>query len=286
MSRPSQLTRTPPQDELISNVLHDLTVAGAIDLPAVAVTAHPDDETLGMGGRLGRFKCLTLWQLTDGAPLWESDAKQLGFSTRTAYAAAREIEAQRAIAALGLDCRRIRFGAPDQASVFFAPELLVLLERELCRAALVFTHPYEGGHPDHDLAALVVQCACDRISSMGGTAPARLEFASYHHRAGRLMAGQFWPDPDCPQAIVAVEGEAAAQKRRALAEYRTQSSVIRWFFTAEERYRAAPRYDFSQPPPPRVAQYDLFGWRITSARWRDTVAPLLCSARETLRCES
>lgn len=282
----SHMTRMLHPHELIPIVLEDLRLARPIDLPAVVVTAHPDDEILGMGGRLRKFKSLTLMQLTDGAPLWEADAKRLGFANRTAYAAAREDEARKAVAALGLDCRRIRFGAPDQGSMFFAPELLRLLQRELCGAALVFTHPYEGGHPDHDLAALVVQYACDQIRWTGVTPPARLEFASYHHRDDRLVAGQFWPDPGCTEAIVALKREAQARKRRALAEYRTQSEVIAWFPTAEERYRAAPCYDFSKPPPPKIAQYDLFGRHITSLRWRHTVASLLSSAGETPSCGS
>jgi N-acetylglucosamine malate deacetylase 2 len=256
-------------EDLAAGLLEDLALGRLVHLPVLIVTAHPDDETLAMGGRLASFARLKLLQLTDGAPICESKTRR-AVANHRAYAAERERETQRALKALSVQCRRIRVGVPDQASVFFIDELLRTLERELRDVALVFTHPYEGGHPDHDTAALVVQVACDRIASMGGRPPARVEFASYHHRAGKLVAGQFWPDNTGREVIVALDRRMSALKRDALSKFRTQASVIEWFRPEEERYRRAPRYDFGRPPPPGVAQYDLFGWSITSARWRET----------------
>jgi N-acetylglucosamine malate deacetylase 2 len=276
IGRPELITE---ERDRARDALTSLTLARPIDEPAVVVTAHPHDETLAMGGRLEIFKRLTLVQLTDGAPMSGADARRAGFVHRMAYAAARENEVLRALAALDLNCRRIPAGVPDQESVFFVPSLLRILERELQGAALVFTHPYEGGHPDHDTAAFVTQLACDLIRANGGTPPARLEFASYHHSSGALVTGRFWPDQTCPEIAVPLESEAEKTKRRALAEYRTQASVLAWFQPWEERYRAAPRYDFARPPPPGIAQYDLFGWSMTAARWRDIAARYSVEAR-------
>jgi N-acetylglucosamine malate deacetylase 2 len=271
---------TAKERERAGGVLTKLMLARPIDEPAVVVTAHPDDETLAMGGRLKTFKRLTLIQLTDGAPpTCEGDAKRAGFAHRMGYAAERESEALQALAALDLNCRRVLAGLPDQDSIFFVPNLLRILERELQGAALVFTHPYEGGHPDHDTAAFASQLACDLIRAKGGTPPARLEFASYHHSSGALVTGRFWPDQTCPEIAVPLENEAEKTKRRALAEYRTQASVIAWFQPREEHYRAAPRYDFARPPPPGFAQYDLFGWSMTAARWRSVAARYSIEAR-------
>src|SRR4051794_3305478 len=270
---------TAEDSERAGGVLTNLMLSRRIDEPAVVITAHPDDETLAMGGRLKTFKSLTLIQLTDGAPTCDADARRAGFVRRIAYAEERESEAQRALAALDLNCRRILAGVPDQQSVFFVPSLLHILEDELRNAALVFTHPYEGGHPDHDTAAFVSQLACDLIRAKGRTPPARLEFASYHHSSGALVTGRFWPDPICPEIAVSLESEAEKTKRRALAEYRTQAPVIAWFQHVQERYRIAPRYDFAQPPPPGIAQYDLFGWSMTAARWRDVAARYIVEAR-------
>jgi LmbE family N-acetylglucosaminyl deacetylase len=262
-----------------SEALTNLLLARPIEDAAVVITAHPDDETLAMGGRLTGLKRLTLVQLTDGAPKSNVDARRAGFTQREDYAAEREKETRNALAALGLNCRRIRAGVPDQESVLFIPHLSRLLECTLQDAAFVFTHPYEGGHPDHDTAALVVQLTCDLIRKKGGTPPARLEFASYHHRSGELVTGRFWPDQTCLEIAVPLGEQAAKTKCRALAEYRTQEPIIQWFQPRQEHYRAAPRYDFARPPPPGLAQYDLFNWPMTASRWRDIAAQFSAEAR-------
>jgi N-acetylglucosamine malate deacetylase 2 len=271
----------PTQDEVAGQVLHRLAKGTPIGLPAVVVAAHPDDETLGMGGRLPVLKHLTIVQLTDGAPRESCDADRLGFPTRLGYSSERAREFSRALEVLAVRCRRICHNAPDQESVFRLSELVRSVERDLRGARLVFTHPYEGGHPDHDTAALVVQMACARMSSRGEHPPARFEFASYHHQNSRMVTGEFWPDQNCPETSVELDHRAHAVKCRALAEYRTQSRVIEWFCTEIERYRAAPYYDFSQPPPPGLAQYDFFGWPITAARWLEVGASALPLLQET-----
>lgn len=271
----------PSSDALLATqVLQDLAVGRSIGLPTVVVVAHPDDETLGMAARLAAFKHLTIVQLTDGSPRDCRDANGHGFADWQTYAAEREREASRALAKLGLACRRIRCGIPDQESIFRLPALLAPVQDHLRGAGLVFTHPYEGGHPDHDTAALSVQLACDRIGLSGGSPPIRIEFTSYHHRDGRLVTGHFWPDPHCPEVRVRLDPEAAELKRSALAEYRTQADVIDWFCPDIERYRAAPRYDFAQPPPPGIAQYDFFGWSITAPRWLEGARATLVSLQE------
>jgi len=65
---------------------------------------------------------------------------------------------QTALALAGITSQRIvSLGAADQDSIYEVP---ILAEKLLAilrwfRPALVITHPYEGGHPDHDAAALV-----------------------------------------------------------------------------------------------------------------------------------
>jgi LmbE family N-acetylglucosaminyl deacetylase len=263
------------RNELISRIRDDLVLANPVDIPTVVVIAHPDDEVLAMGGRLGKFTRLTLLQLTDGAPRDAHDAIQLGFPGCDEYLAEREREARRALSALGLHCRRICLNTPDQDSIFWLRQLASEVQYELRAAGLVFTHPYEAGHPDHDTAALIVQSACARIAASGRTAPARIEFSSYHNRDGQLVTGRFWPDLSCPETMVTLDDDAHTRKCRALAQYRTQAHVISTFCTRIESYRAAPLYDFSRAAPPGIAQYDLFGWSMTAARWRETAASLL-----------
>ena len=228
------------------------------------VIAHPDDETLAMGGRLPLFKNLRLIQLTDGAPRQPSETR------RAAYAAEREAEMRLALDRLGIALsQRLQCGISDQQTMFHLGMLAKTLQSDLRGMEFVFTHPYEGGHPDHDAAAFAVQTACDLMSCAGHTAPLRLEFASYHCRDGQRIAGAFWPDPSCPEVIASLDREARARKREAVACYRSQSAVVAWFDPDVERYRLAPRYDFLRPPPPGSALYDSFGWSAASTAWRE-----------------
>jgi len=198
------------------------------------------------------------------------DARRAGFATRSAYARARELELDRALqAAAVLPARRRALGITDQEAVEHLPELLTLLEEELRSVAAVVTHPYEGGHPDHDACAFIVQCACERLRREGRAAPVRLEFASYHARDGGVVKGVFWPAAGCPERAIALSDHQLARKQAALAEFATQKDLIADFPLQPERLRPAPQYDFTQPPPPGEVLYDRFGWRITGQLWRE-----------------
>ena len=93
--------------------LHD----GRLDARAVVVVAHPDDETVSLGGLLNRMTDLTLVHVTDGAPEDMSDARRLGFQDRVGYRQARASELTEALRRLNLSPRRRSFGLADQAAV-------------------------------------------------------------------------------------------------------------------------------------------------------------------------
>jgi LmbE family N-acetylglucosaminyl deacetylase len=61
---------------------------------------------------------------------------------------------------------------------------------EQIRPAAIFTHAYEGGHPDHDAAAFAVHCAVGLVSRRGTPAPVVNEFTSYHN--GSPFALRSW----------------------------------------------------------------------------------------------
>lgn len=243
---------------------------GRVRAAAAVVVAHPDDETLWLSAALGAFSDLTLAHLTDGAPEDMADARRAGFSTRGGYAAARAQELNRALDALGVrPRRRLSYDITDQAAVHALPELTRRLADDLLAADVVVTHAYEGGHPDHDAAAFAVQQACRLLRKQGGRAPLRLEFAGYHAQAGRWVAGRFPPGADGCELELRLAGEALARKRRAASCFASQAPVVERLFVEAERLRLAPEYDFDRPPASGEALYDQFGWRLTSAAWRD-----------------
>lgn len=230
----------------------------------VVVVAHPDDETLFAGSLLARLEDGVVVVLTDGAPADGHDARRLGFATREDYAAARAAELDVALDRLGFRGNCLRYGVTDKAAVFELDAIVARLRHDLAGAALVLTHSYEGGHPDHDAAA----CAVARAVAMLDTPPAHGQFASYCTIGGERRFGCFWPDPACPERRRPLTAADTARVEAALAAHASQADCFGDWRPAEERWRAAPAHDFTAPPPPDVTLYDGFGWDITSARWR------------------
>lgn len=228
------------------------------------VVAHPDDETLWAGALLGRLDDGLLIHLTDGAPADGADAHQLGFASRDAYAAARAAELDTALAALGYCGAREGYGVRDQEAVIVLDALIERLTADLVGAAVVVTHPYEGGHPDHDAAALAVRRAADRVGA------AVVEFACYHKHKSDRVFGAFWPGSAAlTRALLPAE---SARVDAALRAHASQAHVFGDWRPSHERWRAAPAYDFAAPPPPGAALYDDYGWTMTAGRWRDLAA--------------
>src|SRR5215469_18559093 len=130
------------------------------------VAAHPDDESIGASALLARCPNACVIFVTDGAPqdrkLWPKAIE----GSRQQYAAIRRQEAERALAHAGIPARQISWlGGVDQEAIFTVAQLLARLVHlvEQVRPESLVTHPYEGGHPDHDCTALLASLALSLI---------------------------------------------------------------------------------------------------------------------------
>ncbi len=234
------------------------------------VVAHPDDETIGAGAALPLFRRLLLVHATDGAPRDLADARAAGFSTAADYAAARRRELDEALAAGGArGAQRAALGAADQGASFrmagLSRALAALLERHGTRAVL--THPYEGGHPDHDAVAFCARAAASLVARRGAEAPSIAEIAFYHAGPEGWAVGRFLPGGP-PATPVALDGGARARKRAMLDAFATQAATLALFPVSREVFRPAPAYDFAAPPHDGTLLYERFPWGMDGPRWR------------------
>ena len=244
--------------------------AGRLPGRTALVFAHPDDETAAVGGVMDRFEALILIVVTDGAPHDMGDAERAGFLTRESYAEARAAELDAALTALGVQPERRSLELADQTAVAHLAALTRTLSEALEGCATVITHPYEGGHPDHDACAFAVQGACRLMARP----PVRLEAPFYRGGGSERVVGEFQPARGCPETTFALSPERLEAKKKALAAHRSQAAVMSWFDPAVERLRPAPDYDFTRPAG-ATALYDNWGWSLTSAVWREEAAAAL-----------
>ena len=238
------------------------------------VAAHPDDETIGAGGLLPRLRHPVVVTVTDGAPRSPGDAERAGCLTREDYARLRRDELLGALDVAGVPADQIRtFNIVDQeASLEMAYVTMHLVDilREVNPAAIL-THPYEGGHPDHDATAFAVHAACARVHNP----PEVFEFTSYHsatpepETAGSpaMAVGTFLPNTDDGEAVVLPE-DSRELKCRMISCFESQLHMLRNFPVDIERYRPAPVYDFTSAPHPGKLFYENFDWGVTGKRWR------------------
>jgi LmbE family N-acetylglucosaminyl deacetylase len=252
-------------------------------LRVMVLMAHPGDESLGAAGLLSRLADPWVVCLTDGAPR-DRRFVPAGFPSATSgYAKRRrqELRAALAVAGIGVD-RLLQLDIADQAVALSLPRLvhrLATLTRGL-RPHLLVTHGYEGGHPDHDAAALAARLSVERLERLDGAAPALVEMLSYHREEDRLVGDRFLPAATDRWAVVLrLDPRERQLRRQMLACHQSQMATVEQLpDRAWEALRPAPVYDFLRPPHEGPLQYEVLAFSLTGARWREL-------AREAIAAE-
>lgn len=240
---------------MTARLLKELAGHGMVQGRHVVVTAHADDEVITFGAALRRLAAATIVQLTTSV---SGRGPDYG-----AQVEARHAERAAAAVAGGWRWPIVDGHVAARDAHRHLGRLLELVSAALVDTDVVWTHPYEGGHLDHDAAAWLVQTACARMA----TPPLRMEFASYHAQG----FGVFSPVASAT-VVRPVSGQAWLLKRQALRAYASQAHIIRKFPSVQvEHYRIAPVYDFTRPAVP-VSRWDAKGYQPPMAALRDRFA--------------
>lgn len=229
--------------------------------PILIVAAHPDDEVIGAGIQMTRWdrSRIMIVHLTDGAPRNHPDREEYAHERR------RELYCALDLAGLRPDqCMEFRY--VDQEAYLNLVECtgrLVALIQNL-QPSIVYTHPYEGGHPDHDAAAFAVAHAAE--------GPV-MEFTSYHMGPQGMLTGRFLAEGET-ETVEPSESERML-KERMFQCFRSQQEVLTHFPVGPEKFRPAPAYDFTNPPHPGTLHYETLGWNISGPQWREKASEAL-----------
>ncbi len=242
--------------------------SSALPLPhALLLFAHPDDEVIALGGRMERFTESRFLCVTDGALRDIQVSLRNGFESREAYAAGRRKESEDALRHAGVSSDVLRYLAIDEGvriivDLEAALDLVALtraVERELHNFALdvILTHPYEGGHPDHDSCSFAAQTAVRLI--VGKPAPLVIEAPFYNNYSDKGSFGERWSEFLMQDTAIRVRDLSPLERKNKLSRlacFSTQLHIVCKCSVEHEQYRIAPAYDFTQPPHPNPLLYE------------------------------
>lgn len=235
------------------------------------IVAHPSDEVIGAGGLISKLNDVTVVHLTDGAPHNRRIAHEAGFDGRADYALARRRECISALALANIPADRIlEFEVVDHQAPHFLTDLAKRITTLLQQSApdIVLTHPYEGGHPDHDAAAFATNAAVRLLKRHGFKPPTVFEMALHPGKDGRRRILDFLPSSGRETTTLMLDEEAQELKRRMFLCFVTQGEALKENPLGPERFRRPPPYDFTLPPQRGKLNYENFDGDFTCEEWQ------------------
>jgi LmbE family N-acetylglucosaminyl deacetylase len=141
---------------------------------------------------------------------------------------------------------------------------------------VIVTHPYEGGHPDHDATAFAVHAAVRLIERSSGRRPVIVEMTSYHGMHG-IGAAAFLAGTDAPARTIRLSQASRLLKHEMLACLETQRHRLTSLVCDVETFRLAPQYDFTRPPHDGPLLYESHECGMDGVLWRDLAMQSLTS---------
>jgi len=239
------------------------------DTHCTVIAAHPGDEIVGAGCLISRLGNVSVLHVTDGARDVEV-ARAAGFEDVAAYAKARKQECVDALTLANVsEDHVIDFAARDTSACDCLSDLTKRIAQHLqeSRAEIVLTHPYEGGHPDHDATALATHAAMQLMKQNGFKPPTLFEMALHPGNDDISKVTEFLPGAEGETTTLVLDQHATELKRRMFECLKSQQQSVESSPLGYERFRLPPEYDFTAPPQKGKLHYENFDWAPRSEEW-------------------
>jgi LmbE family N-acetylglucosaminyl deacetylase len=235
------------------------------------IVAHPADEIVGAGCLISKLIDVTILHVTDGAPCDMRDVAAAGFGERADYAEARRQECLAALAMANVsEDRVVDFAIPDRTAAHCLAKLTrrIMTFLQESEADIVVTHPYEGGHPDHDATAFATHAAMRLTKENGLRPPVLFEMALHPDKDFKAKLQEFLTDCERETTTLLLDKRAEELKRRMFACLATQRESLEASPIGPEKFCQYSEYDFSLPPKRGKLFYESFDWAPRSEEWQ------------------
>ncbi len=247
-------------------------------MSCAVIVAHPADEIVGAGCLISKLIDVTVLHVTDGAPCDVQVAAAAGFAERSQFAEARRQECLAALALANVPGDRVvDFAIPDRD----ASQCLAKLARRITTflqesgADIVLTHPYEGGHPDHDATAFATHAALRLMKESGFRPPVLFEMALHPDKDFKARLPEFLSGCERETTTLLLDERATELKQRMFDSLETQRESLEASPLGPERFCQHANYDFSLPPETGKLFYENFDWAPRSEEWQSLAAEAL-----------
>ena len=235
------------------------------------IVAHASDEIFGAGCLISKLMDVTILHVTDGIGV-ELDQRGQASLQESAHQAERIHE--ESVAALRLanvpEDKVIDFALPQyalsQRLTYLTRKITSFLQQS--RANIILTHPYEGGHPDHDAIAFATHAALRILNENGFKPPDVFEMALYPSGKPVAKVPEFLSRIDSESTTLLLDERSQKLKERMYACLRSQRDVAMASPSNFERFRRPPLYDFTRPPQDGKLHYGRFDWAISPDEWQ------------------
>lgn len=233
------------------------------------IVAHPNDEIVGGGCLISKLANVQVLHVSTGVPPTAQPGQDASESAGDAEARSRDCLSALALAHVPSD-RVVEFGLPRLEAPYRMADLTRRLLIFLTHSApkIILTHAYEGGHPDHDAVAFSVHSAVGLLRKHGLKPPVIFEMAIYPGHNGTVKVPEFLHSPARESTTLMLDENSKALKKQMFSCFKTQEDTLKESPLGPEKFRLAPKYDFTQPPHDGELHYETLDWGITGEQWR------------------